>query len=309
MDLSIIIPCHTEGILLNESINSVLAQKWLPDNYEILLIEDHVDKETFYTLEKFRNTSNVRILKNRTQRGAAGSRNLGLENSDGKWVAFLDADDFWSKDSVWIRWQAIQNHRDAQWICGDFSRIDQAGHVFLESFYLSRPVQPYRKAYNNCQPLRIDSPIKAVLFDGDPWTGCVMVQRKAIFNVGGFDPSLETSEDTHLWIKLAKSYSMLFVPKILAFYRKRAGSLTNRKQLPRENTRKMLSMLLKDESFNEHRNDIKKRINQCIIEDMWHCRHNKIFHKALQLNIMALKYSPGRFSLWRNLLGAILKRA
>lgn len=310
MDLSVIIPCHNEGLLLKESVNSVMRQKWLPDQFEVLVIADNINKETSLAIDDLQALYQVRVLQNQGEPGPAGSRNAGLKNANGRWVAFLDADDFWLEDAVLNRWQAILKYPDAQWVTGDFACTDEVPEDPLISWYSTRPPthRPYQQSFEDGSPLIIHSPMKAVLFGGMPHTNCVMVRREVALELGGFDTRLKQYQDVHLWIRLARIYPLVFVPELIAVHRNRSCSVTKHKKTPEAWGRKMFSMLIADEAFARHKSDLQLRLQQAITEDMWYCRHQMRWREAIGLNLEALKNSPGNTMLWRSLLGAVLRR-
>ena len=99
VNFSVIIPTHNRNIFLNRAIKSTLAQKKKP--LEILVIDDCDNSETKKVVNKFikshKHTS-IKYLKNKIQNNALISRNLGVTNSKGNYIAFLDDDDFWHKN-------------------------------------------------------------------------------------------------------------------------------------------------------------------------------------------------------------------
>jgi teichuronic acid biosynthesis glycosyltransferase TuaG len=97
--VSIITPMHNSEAFLSETINSVLNQTY--KNWELFLIDDCSTDNTLEMAQSFSNTyTNIELLKNSTNLGAALSRNLGIEKSKGDFIAFLDADDLWKPEKL-----------------------------------------------------------------------------------------------------------------------------------------------------------------------------------------------------------------
>ena len=88
--VSVVIPFYKNLKFLNEAIESVQNQT-LKD-FEIIIISDGALEEI---PEKIIINENIRIIKTINQ-GASKARNLGIKNSNGKYIAFLDSDDIWS---------------------------------------------------------------------------------------------------------------------------------------------------------------------------------------------------------------------
>ena len=89
---SVIIPTCKRSTLLHYSVKSVLSQTF--SNFELLVIDDCPDDKTISVVRLF-SDSRIRYLKNARTKGASGARNVGIMNSLGEWIAFLDDDDIW----------------------------------------------------------------------------------------------------------------------------------------------------------------------------------------------------------------------
>lgn len=91
--VSIIIPIYnTESGLLKKSIESAIAQSYSP--IEIIVIDDGSDsRDTISLLEKYEQSGKIKLLKQKNS-GVSVARNLGLEQSNGEYVLFLDSDDY-----------------------------------------------------------------------------------------------------------------------------------------------------------------------------------------------------------------------
>ena len=86
---------------ISETINSVIAQTYT--NWELLLIDDSSTDRTIEIANQFiTQHSNIKLLKNEINSGAAISRNKGIEAAQGKYIAFLDANDVWKPQKLQI---------------------------------------------------------------------------------------------------------------------------------------------------------------------------------------------------------------
>ena len=97
--ISIIMPYYKKKIFIDQSIQSVLNQTY--KKFELLIVYDDIDKEELYYLKKFVDSDDrVKIIENEKNLGAGLSRNKGIELSKGRFIAFLDSDDLWSKSKL-----------------------------------------------------------------------------------------------------------------------------------------------------------------------------------------------------------------
>ena len=95
--VSVIIPAYNCASSIAQSIDSALIQK-VP--MEIIVINDCSTDGTEEEILKYASNPAVRYIKNETNLGASGSRNLGIQMAKGKYVAFLDADDWWEPEKL-----------------------------------------------------------------------------------------------------------------------------------------------------------------------------------------------------------------
>lgn len=94
--ISIVIPVYNRINLVKEMINSIIQQTYT--KWELLLIDDGSEEETINDLIKFTQKDNRIFLfqRDRLPKGAPTCRNIGLKNSNGEYIIFLDSDDLLS---------------------------------------------------------------------------------------------------------------------------------------------------------------------------------------------------------------------
>lgn len=89
--VSIIIPYYNRPNKIIRCINSILNQSY--QSFEILIIDDASDIPLQLDIDK-----RIKIFRNKKNIGPGLSRNIGLDNAKGKYIAFIDSDDYWHKD-------------------------------------------------------------------------------------------------------------------------------------------------------------------------------------------------------------------
>ncbi|QXP60680.1 glycosyltransferase family 2 protein [Olleya sp. HaHaR_3_96] len=105
--VSIITPLYNSEAFLEETITSVLNQSY--SNWELLLVDDCSIDNTMVLANKYSaNYSNIIVLKNQSNAGAAVSRNKGITEAKGVFVAFLDADDLWKPNKLEVQIKFMQ---------------------------------------------------------------------------------------------------------------------------------------------------------------------------------------------------------
>ncbi|WP_406535127.1 glycosyltransferase family 2 protein [Methanobrevibacter sp.] len=97
--ISVIIPVYNVEEYLHVCINSVLKQTY--QDFEIICIDDASTDSSLDILEYFsKKDSRIRILKNERNIGLGPTRNKGMEVAEGKYILFLDSDDWYSLDTL-----------------------------------------------------------------------------------------------------------------------------------------------------------------------------------------------------------------
>lgn len=96
--VSVIIPAYNCEKYIENAIDSALIQQV---SLEIVIINDNSTDNTEQLIQPYlEKYSNIRYMKNKKNLGASGSRNFGIQQAYGKYIAFLDADDWWETDKL-----------------------------------------------------------------------------------------------------------------------------------------------------------------------------------------------------------------
>lgn len=91
--ISVIIPVYNAEKYLSRCLDSVINQ--ITNEDEILLIDDNSTDSSPSICEKYeKNYENIKYFRQEKNNGPSKARNLGLEKSEGKYIVFLDSDDF-----------------------------------------------------------------------------------------------------------------------------------------------------------------------------------------------------------------------
>lgn len=95
MTISVIIPIYNAEAYLEECIDSILTQKYV--DYEILLINDGSTDTSAEICDNYAKKDQRIKVFHKENSGVSSARNLGLQNAQGEWIAFIDSDDYISE--------------------------------------------------------------------------------------------------------------------------------------------------------------------------------------------------------------------
>lgn len=106
--VSVIIPFYKNNLTIRRAVNSALRQKDIP--LEIIIVDDGgtLDRNRF-RFDKA-DASKIRIITLPNNRGVAYARNVGVKAAKGAYVAFLDADDWWTEDKLVKQFRLIHKY-------------------------------------------------------------------------------------------------------------------------------------------------------------------------------------------------------
>lgn len=198
-DISIIIPTRNRPVELRRALESVRMQKGTL-SLECIVVDDG-DENRAGEVRKLAGTYEARCFSTGGGRGGGYARNIGIDESDGCCVAFLDDDDAWMEDKLSRQYEAMRDGTigmsyTGMWIVGP-------GGGRRYSFRKPGSDDHYRA-------------IMRKNFIGT--TSTVMVRKSALETVGGFDPALPQLQDYDLYLRLLKRFRCGWLPEPLTLY-------------------------------------------------------------------------------------------
>jgi len=204
--ISIIIPYFKKKKFLKKTIQSIKNQSYT--NFEVILIYDDDDySDLNFVRKNLKKIKNKKIIINKENLGAGISRNIGIKQSQGKFIAFLDADDIWHKDKLRKQIDFMKKNKVDFAFCS-YLIINKNEEV------ISKIEAPQRLYYQN------------LLLACDIGLSTVVLKSK-ILKIDKFS-SLKTKEDYLLWLKLSKkNIKMAGLNKTLVSWRKTNNSLSS----------------------------------------------------------------------------------
>ena len=111
---SIILPTYNDLENLKNCIKSIDRQTY--KNFELLIVNDGSNDDTKVYLSKL-NFSYLKVINLQKNFGPAYSRNTAILNSLGKWLCFIDSDDFWFKRKLEVLKNNIQKKPNYEIFC------------------------------------------------------------------------------------------------------------------------------------------------------------------------------------------------
>ncbi len=210
--VSVVIPARNAEATLARTLESLLAQT--DPRWEALLVNDgSTDGTEEIMAGHSARDSRFRLVAG-VGEGVAAARNRGLADALGRWLLFLDSDDWIDPAFIGRMTSALDAAPDAQLAYCAYQRVMPDGSKALPRIEPRLAQEPYEIMARTC-----GAAVHAILVD-----------RKLVQSLGGFDTGLVTCEDWDLWQRVARTGARwVMVDEPLAFYRTTAGSLSARR--------------------------------------------------------------------------------
>jgi glycosyltransferase involved in cell wall biosynthesis len=221
--VSVVIPAYKHRAFIRQTLDSVFAQTF--SDYEVIVVNDGSPDDTAAVLEPLIAAGRIRYFE-QPNRGQAVARNRGVDEARGEFVALLDDDDVWPADKLQWQVQLLRDRPDVGAVAGD--RIWWDGGAIPE---LARPETRPRL-------LTFES-----LFGGNPLAspGQVLIRKKHIESLGGFNQELWGSDDFDLWIRLSRITRFEAYDRIALLYRAHATNASGDLDRMLLNTRRVIN--------------------------------------------------------------------
>ena len=199
--VSVVIPTFNRFEMLDEAIKSVQKQTFT--DFEIIVVDDCSDDPRYSELTQRTDIRYFRLPQN--SRLPAVTRNLGITQAYGDWIAFLDDDDVWEPRKLELQMAMTPMYN---FICTESYYEDQlyARGKFIDVWNQKNPENTFEFTYELL--IRHNLVINS----------SVLVRKDILFDVGLF--TIKSIEDYDLWLKITRTgHRCLFIPVPLLRYR------------------------------------------------------------------------------------------
>ena len=217
MHISVVITCHNEEAYIEQCVNSVVTQSDYQDIKEIFVVDDGSTDNSPKLLAQLKlNCNKLKVITTKGL-GLPAARNIAIKSASSEFIAFLDADDFWTKNKLQNQLKAFKNNPLIGLVYGDiwdFKKSDASDAKYisvrsLNRFHTNQLVEYFIK----------DAPI----------IPSTTICRKEVFKtVGLFNEEMKTCEDTEMYLRVAEKWKLFHIKGAYCFKRKRDSQITHR---------------------------------------------------------------------------------
>lgn len=196
--ISVVIPTYNRANYILQALESVFAQTY--KDYEVVVIDDGSTDGTQALLKPLIDNGTIRCYQN-PGRGVSAARNFGVENANGKHLAFLDSDDLFLPAKLEKQIALIEQRPEIGMVHSHYAKFNDAGEDL---------------------GLRDTSRYQGAIYPGllNQWDilmapSCTLIPKTVFEEVGGYDEAMRWAEDLDLWRRIAQRYPLDLVPEVL----------------------------------------------------------------------------------------------
>lgn len=206
--VSVIIPVYNKEKYIYKCIDSVINQSY--KNLEIIIIDDCSSDNSLNIICNFMD-KRIKVIKLENNMGVSYSRNIGIKNSSGDYICFLDADDYWNRSKIEKQIRFI-NKKNCSFIYSDYAFVDCYGKV-KSIVHVPKIIDYYSSLKNT------------TIF-----ISTVMLNMKNIDKKDILMPDYTIGQDTLVWWRLLKNGVVGYgINDVLSYYRVGDKSLSSNK--------------------------------------------------------------------------------
>lgn len=192
--VTVVMPTYNRIKTIKKAIDSVLAQSHA--NFELIIVDDGSSDGTSNFIDNTYNDKRIKLIKG-LRKGVSGARNLAIKNSTGKYIFYLDSDNFWHPEYMELM------------IAGFLLSGKETGYSAVKVLDENSQVMGYRGESFNW-----DECLRSNFVDLNPFGH----SRKLITELGGFDENLNRMVDWDMILRFTKKYPPFYLPCIGTYY-------------------------------------------------------------------------------------------
>lgn len=206
-EISIITPSYNSSKFIEETAKSVLGQTFT--DFEWLITDDQSSDNTVEIIQKINDPRIVLTIAEKNG-GAGHARNLSLEKATGRYITFIDADDFWEPNFL-EEMVSFMKKNNAELAYSNYARCDESLKPTIEDFKADKEVT-FNNLLKTCRLSLLSS----------------MYDSKRVGKE--YFPKGSKREDHVMWLNLLKKIPVgKPLPKTMAKYRMHASSISRKK--------------------------------------------------------------------------------
>jgi len=224
--VSIVMPTYNAENTIDRALNSVFIQSF--KDYELIVVDDCSTDDTIYNINLWKNIfkEKIKIYSTKNQSGTPVlPRNIGCIKAIGKYIAFLDADDFWYLNK--LQYQINYMEKYGLYFTYHNMRVKNKDHYIL---------------WNDMSTCHAGYVSNELILKNFIPTSSVILRRRIYEKFGGMISLLKISHDWELWLRISRKYQIHYISKLLGTLCLQENSVITKVHNRRVESRKVVRM-------------------------------------------------------------------
>ncbi|WLE96828.1 MAG: glycosyltransferase family 2 protein [Candidatus Electrothrix communis] len=202
--VSVVITCYNYGKFIEDCLKSV--QQQIYQNFEVIIVDDGSTDNSEKMIRPFLKDERFRYIWQKNG-GHANAKNCGVRECQGKFIAFLDADDLWLPEKL-AKQIPLFSDKSVGVVYSRIACIDQEGKPRIKKKALGFP-SPRRGRMTDC-----------LIYDNVIPFSSAVVRSECFTSLGVFfDESLPMGTDWDIWLRFSMKYKFDYCEEKLTRYR------------------------------------------------------------------------------------------
>ena len=272
--ISVVVTTYGRDIaLVKQAIESAFNQTY--SNLEIILVDDNGvgSKLQMENQVEFANIPRLKYIANVHNSGAQVSRNIGILNANGEFIAFLDDDDYWDKTKLEKQLNVFE---------------ENIGLVYCNGYIIKGETGEIIREYQSIDSFKSEVQFKDLLYNDYIGTTTQAVVRKECFATCGlFDYEMPARQDYEMWLRISRYFKTIGVNEFLFYHRIHEGEQISKNIEKRFNGYYRI--------FKKYREDYKfekKAKVKCLLRLSLLCKRRKCFGAMISFFVRAFIKNP-----------------
>jgi len=288
--VSVVMAAYNAEDYVGAAIGSVLKQSYA--DLELIVVNDGSTDRTAEKIEKYLVDSRVRLIT-QNNAGQTIAKNRGIEEAQGAYIGFCDADDLWHEEKLEKQLSKIKSDESLAVVYSDTFLIDEKGSSVASSEEV---------------PIYEGNLLEKLLYSNFIPFGTVLVRSSCLSEIGGFNERYRMGIDWDLWLRISTRWKISGVPEKLYYYRQWQG------QMSRNYDGRYLGALEMKEFRQNHPGYAPKNIYVGATSDIYanYAYHVSLYEgyplKLFVLIAKSIAWSPFRLATHKRVARALLKR-
>lgn len=199
--ISVVIPVYNGEKTILRTLESVKKQTALLSILEVVIVDDGSKDKTVEFIKKFKEDNsqlNIQIISQKNS-GVSSARNLGIQSSNGEWIALLDSDDEWIATKLEKQLNLIQKNPQIDFL---------GGNLYSKNL----------KILGKKTPRLYKANVRDLCVKMFPQTSTAIFKKKIFDDIGGYDETQKYAEDGKFFLNICHKYNYYHLNEQLVYF-------------------------------------------------------------------------------------------